>query len=511
MRSAPVAADSPSADSLSDSPTKSSDESSSDRSAESGSSLLSNTRVLVIGRLIGAGLAWFGTVLIVRSLTKAEFGEFSFVFALLGLVSLVSDLGLGRIALAGVMDEDSDRGRFAANYIMLRTCLGVLAVALALAYVVISDQSSNIRWATLIGCFVVLISTPTGAYEVAYQAHDNWTPVAIASIIAQLSATALVVAFVFSGGTMIWFVVPAVLREAVELALKWRGAHRLVPFRYELDFSLWWPMLKEAVPLSIGTLVAIAYYRIDSLMLQEFIGPEAVATYAVGYKFADLLHIVPYAVTASLLASMVRHWPDEISAFRTVTQQSAQLLMMIAGFCITGFAVFGNAAIEMLYSSNYVEGANAARALVLSEGFIFFGLLAFTGLVATGRHMVYPFITIAGLVFNIVLNILVIPRWSFNGAAATTVVTEGLVTLLLWHQLLRIPGLRPLGFLNIGPIFVASIISGGAGWAAWQIIPWIPAAVVTALVFVGVLTVSGVGGDRGLRGLVGESLTGSPS
>lgn len=473
------------------------------------SSLFSNTRVLVAGRFISAVFAFGGTWLIIRTLSKEEFGHYAFVFSLLAIVSIVADLGLGRIAVSGVVDEspEADRGRFAANYILLRTSLSLIASAIALGYVWITDQSSEVRLATLIGCFVVVIATPAGAYDVAYQAHDRMAPVARAGFISQILTTAFVVALVFAGGSWVWFVVPAVFREVVELSLKVGEAHRLVPFRYQLDLKLWWPMLAEAVPLSIGTALAMVYYRVDSLMLEAIQGPEAVGTYSVMYKFADLLHIVPWALTTSLLASLVRAWPEKPEVFQTLVRQSGQLLMLLSGLVISGFIVFGPAAIDFLYGDEYMEGVNVARVLVTSTGFTFFTLLAFTGLVAAGRHAVYPFITLAGLVVNVVLNLIIIPRWSFDGAGATTLVTEAVVATLLWMQLLRIPGIRPLGTLNVFPIALAGVVGGAAGWGAMQLIPWPIATLVTTGVFVGVATLAGVGGERGIKGLVGEALT----
>lgn len=473
-----------------------------------GSSVLDNSRLLVGSRLVSSVLAWAGTVLIVRALTKEEFGQFSFVFALLALVSIVGDLGLGRIAVGGVMDTSPghDRGKFAANYIMLRTSLGVISCSLAMAYVLLTDQSSMVRWATLVGIGVVMLATPASAYDVAYQAHDRMAMVAIGGIVGTLVQTALVVALVFAGGNVVWFIVPAVFRELAELATKWREAHRLVEFRYDLDIALWWPMLKEAVPLSIGTAVAFVYYKIDQLMLERMVGDEAVATYAVQYKFADLMHIIPWALTTSMLASMVRFWPDDSPGLRRVTRETGQLLLMVGALLITGFVVFAERAVGLLYTDAYVEGANAGRMLMASEGLIFFSMLAFTALVATGRHAIYPVITIAGLIFNVVLNLVVIPEWSYEGAAFTTLLTEVIVGGLLWWQLLRIPGMRPLGFLHAGPILLASVVAGLVGWGSLGIVHWILGCVITAAVFIGILAAIGVDGQRGLRPLIGPAL-----
>ena len=62
-------------------------------------SLLSGASVLVAGRYAVAALAWIGTVIIVRQLTVEEFGEYSVIFSLLGIVGFIADLRISRIVL----------------------------------------------------------------------------------------------------------------------------------------------------------------------------------------------------------------------------------------------------------------------------------------------------------------------------------------------------------------------------------------------------------------------------
>ena len=102
-----------------------------------GAGLVGNASALLIGRLVVAAFGWAGTILIVRSLGAEAFGQFAFVFSLLGMMSIVSDLGLGRVAISGVLDPDRDRAEFAGTYVVLRTLLGVVAYALAVGFVVV--------------------------------------------------------------------------------------------------------------------------------------------------------------------------------------------------------------------------------------------------------------------------------------------------------------------------------------------------------------------------------------
>ena len=61
--------------------------------------LVWNAGALLGSRLVRAGLGWAGTVIIVRSLSVDEFGRFTLVFTVLGLMALVTDLGIGRLAV----------------------------------------------------------------------------------------------------------------------------------------------------------------------------------------------------------------------------------------------------------------------------------------------------------------------------------------------------------------------------------------------------------------------------
>ncbi len=77
-------------------------------------------------------------------------------------------------------------------------------------------------------------------------------------------------------------------------------------------------------------------------------------------------------------------------------------------------------------------------------------------LVAAGKNRWYPAITLAGLVVNVGLNLVFIPRFSYEGAAASTLLAEVVITSLRWRLLLRIPGLRPIGMGFLGPFPSAS-------------------------------------------------------
>jgi O-antigen/teichoic acid export membrane protein len=211
---------------------------------------------MVGARYVVAALGWAGTVLIVRHLSVEQWGAFSFVFSLLGLLAVFTELGLGRVAIKGLVDGERDRATFAGTLVVLRGLLGLLAYLAALAFVVLADYPGEVVRATAVAGLVVVLATPSHAVEGVFQAHLQMGTVAVGNVLGQLAQIALVVALVSAGGSVVLFTVPAVACEVVILAWKVRRVRRLQPVRLNVDLATWWALLKEAAPLAAGVVLA---------------------------------------------------------------------------------------------------------------------------------------------------------------------------------------------------------------------------------------------------------------
>ncbi len=470
----------------------------SDAASTSPTRLGVNTRALIAGRVLVAAAGWAGSVLVARHLGDAAWGQFSLVFAILGLLSIVTDLGVGRIAVAGLLDPEQDAARFAGTYIVLRTVLGIIGYGVALLVVVLLGHESIIVTATAVAGLVVLISTPSHAYDIAFQVKDRLVPLAVAGSLSQLAQLALTIALVLRGASLVWLTVPFVVKEVLVLAWKVPAAHRMVDFRYGIDIGIWRRLLGEAVPLTAGAAFVTLYYRIDSVMLGSLDTDVAVGRYAVAYKFVDLMHFVPSALGIAILAPLAATWKTDPDRFATSLDSGLRLLAVAAGGSLVGFWLHADDIIELLYGPSFAVAGDATRLVVTAEAFGFFSAAAITALVAAGRHRVYPLITLTGLVVNVATNSVLIPRSSFEGAAVATVVTEVLVAGLLWTQFRRIHRVASAGRLAVavGAGMAAGLAVGlVVGLAA----PWYVAASLAGVTYLVVVELDGALGEHGWR------------
>ncbi|MDO9454930.1 oligosaccharide flippase family protein [Nocardioides sp.] len=468
-------------------------------------SVLVNTGWLIGSRLAQAVLGWGGTLLIARTMSLEEFGRFTTIFTVLGLMVIVTDMGIGRIAVRGMLGEDdtlpgaaTDPVHFAGAYIGLRSLLGVVGYVLVLLVVTFLGYPMEVVGATAVAGIVIVLSTPSSALDVVFQARLQMGIVSAAGVAGLVAQFALTAAIAAAGGSLLLFIIPAVLCQVVVLSWKIPAARRLLPIRLIVDWTLWKRLLREALPLTLGIGLATVYYRVDALMLSKLDGFDAVGVYGVSYKFVDLLQFAATAVTVPLLTVLVQSWPGDPSAFRAAGRRAAMLLGVLGGLAIVGLVGFATPLTTSLYGAGYAVGDDATRLLVVATTLALFGSLAMTCLVAVGRNRGYPLVMLTGLVLNVGANLVLIPRYSYHGAAAATLASEVVVLALLLTLLLRHGELRPLGLGRLVVMPLAIGVGLGVGYAGDLVLPWVLAAGLAAAAFVAVAVLGGLTRAAGL-------------
>jgi len=431
-----------------------------------------------------AAFGWAGTTLIVRSLSAENWGRFSFVFSLLALTSVLTDLGVGRIALAEVLPGKPDRARAAGTYLIVRTVLGVVGYCGVVLFVILGGYDRAIVQATVIGGTILVFNTVIGALNIAFQAAERMDHVAISSVVAQLGQLGLVVALAVRGDSLLWFVIAAVLKDV--FLLPWRAwrARDFLEIQWSLDPELAKRMMREALPLSVGLILQTAVWRVDTIMLSKLATLADVGSYGVAYKFADLSHALPMAMSAALLAPLVRAWNEDLDTFRQIFARAGQILMIAAGFAIVQMGLFASDIVRFFFTDVYADAASASQLLVLAEAAAFPTALAFTTLIAAGRLVAYPVVAALGLALNLALNFQLIPDYGYAGAAIATLVTEVAIAGAILAVTRRLPTLAGVVGFKVHRVVLVSAAAFACGLVLdWGGTPWPVSMAIVAAVF----------------------------
>ncbi|GAA1461155.1 oligosaccharide flippase family protein [Williamsia maris] len=446
------------------------------------------TMAMLASRVVIAALGWVGSVIIARTLSPEGWGHYSFVFALLGLMAIFTDLGVGRAVLARLISDDKDDVALTASaFIALRVVLGLVGYIVSVAYVVILQYPGEVIRATAVAGLVVVVATPGHALTVLFQSRHRLVLTAVAESLGQAIQLAVTIAAVLMAPYLLIFVLAPVLNELIALTMKAVGIARassgLRPAR-RIEFDRWRSMLRDAAPLAIGFALTVALLKIDVLMLSLLDTFDAVGMYSIGYKFSDIIDTFALAAAGPVSTLLVAAWPDQHDVFRRRTRSAALLFALAGALAVAAFWPSAEQIIELLYGERFVPAAAASRLLVVGAALMSLIVLGIYLLAAAGKQRHYPLVAVGGLVLNVVANVILIPRMSYDGAAIATVVTLAAVAVVLWVVVARVMPIRAL--LPLGPmtvLVIATVVVCVVGTQIVGVVPWpvVSAAAVLAI------------------------------
>ena len=193
------------------------------------------------------------------------------------------------------------------------------------------------------------------------------------------------------------------------------------------------PVVKKSFPFALLIVLMTLYTRIDALLLLHLSvdqGQQEAAYYAQAYRLIDALYMFAMIFAGLLFpmfAKMLKENPQAIGAL--VSQASKLLLGSSLAFIVFSLSR-GGILMEQIYYSTSVE----SNTILFLLSIAFFGmasnLIYGSLLTANGSLKVLNIISFIGLLVNISLNLIFIPK-VLNGGAVITAGVAALTQILV--------------------------------------------------------------------------------
>jgi O-antigen/teichoic acid export membrane protein len=222
-------------------------------------------------------------------------------------------------------------------------------------------------------------------------------------------------------------------------------------------------MARLGWPLFLATTLGIVYFKIDIAMLTEMVGEAATGIYFLGHRPLDYMLFLPNIFATAFFPAMARYG----SASEDVSRLGERALryLLSAMLPLTLLIIFVAEPIIHWFEgrsggdTDFADSIVVLRIVMLGVAFQSANYVFNRLLIAAGRERVFVAIATVPLLANVSLNLLLIPRWTYYGAALTSVVS--LVLSCVMHLVfLRNTDLRvPLTRAVAGPT-----VALAAGW-----------------------------------------------
>jgi O-antigen/teichoic acid export membrane protein len=190
-----------------------------------------------------------------------------------------------------------------------------------------------------------------------------------------------------------------------------------------LDFSLLLKTLKISIPLGIIVLVNLLYDRIDVLLISNILGFSDTGKYNVAY---GLLKASTLSFSFILIEGFSRasYLSSKINAVKLFLKKYLKIIFLISFLSALILFFLPDFLVIFFYSQKYASSGDLLK--LLSFAVVPLALNNLTGITlnALGKFNFVLIATLAGLVINVVLNIILIPKIGLQAACYATISTE---------------------------------------------------------------------------------------
>ncbi len=392
-----------------------------------------HTIIQFVGKIIGTvfGLVTIG--LITRYLGTTSYGYYTTIFGFIHFFGILVDFGLtittAQMLGTGRWQQDELFG----NILSLRVVSSFLVLALgsliALVFPYPGFVKAGIALMAVSFFFIGLVQIFLGYY----QKHLQMQYVSAAEVGGRLFLLLAVFFAIFFDLGLFGILIAITLSNLFQLLMLSIPAKKFGRIYFSWNTNILRDIWDKTWPIALTIAFNLLYLRTDIILLSLFRSPEEVGIYGASYKVVDVLSTIPFMISGLLLPLLAEFWKkQDPQKFKELIQHGFDALSLIALPLVVGTYFVAHDVMALVAGESFRVSGDILRLLIVAIAFIFLNSIFAHAIVALNKQKAsIPAYGITALL-GILGYIIFIPLYGGIGAAVVTIVTEGIIALLIY-------------------------------------------------------------------------------
>jgi polysaccharide transporter, PST family len=392
--------------------------------------IIGNMGWLFVDKFLRMGAGLFVGAWIARYLGPDQFGLLSFSFAFAALFGAFATLGLDGIVVRELVKNAERQNELMGSAFVLKLVGGAITVSTCfLAILLMHGREGLMLW--LVGLSAAaFIFQSVNVIDFYFQARVQSRNTVIAANGAFILITLVKIFLVLTAAPLIafaWAALGEAALTAAFLVVAYRvNHHSMRGWRY--DGLVARELLRDSWPLLLSSLAALLYLRLDVVMLQQMVGDREVGIYAAATRISEVWYFLPMVVTASVSPSIIKCYGTDPDLYRSRLQRLYFYMTWMAIALSLPISLTSGWIVRLLYGVQFKQAGPVLAVHLWASVAVFLGVASSQYLLIEQLQKISFYRTLIGLICNIVLNLVLIPRFGAMGAAIATVVSYSMAT-----------------------------------------------------------------------------------
>jgi len=428
--------------------------------------VIKNIFSLISAQVITRFISIIFVAFLARYLGVEDFGRYTTILAFAAMAEIFVRIGIMKIMERDVAQDKSKASLYfsTATYVLLITSIvgwsGMILVSVLLGY-----SSVMIKLIALIGLTLMFqgIQGTAGSILRAFERMEILSAILVFTAAAKCAVGIILLRMGYGLITMIWLIVAF---HVFSTALYIIALHKkFIRLSWAFDSHLTRSLVKEGSLIFVMNALTILGGKVDIIILSKMKGALAVGIFGVAKRTIEYLRIFREGTTGAIFPRMSAIQSSSPKSLGDIFGKAIGFFILIYFPIAVFLSFFSREIIRVVFGDGYIPASTAL--VIMSWGLLInvLGGPAAMIVIITKKKLAQfvPFVLFL-TVFQILMNFLFIPKYSYVGASIAFLITSViglLIRLLFVHSLLeKKPNLleivyRPaIASLLMGVVFV---------------------------------------------------------
>ena len=369
-------------------------------------------------------ITFLATAYIARNLGPTNYGQLSYAISFVALFGFLASLGIDAILQRDLIKYPEKRNEYLGSAIGIRVISSLLTIVICTTTAIsLSAKDVSLLLIFIISLSPLLSSFQLLSYEFIAESKSKYPSILTLIVVTILNILKIVVIFLNGGVIYLALVVLAepILYSLGYLYIKNKTYRDIKMLRFDKKISL--SILKDSYPLILSTAFYAVSMRIDQVMLKNFLGAESVGLYDAAVRLSEVSYFIPQIMITSFLPSIINTRNTSTEIYNKRMKKLLIGLFSISILIALATTLLSKQLILVIFGSGFIGALPVLCIYVWSNIGATLNSFGQQVLISENKVKSISIMTFSGMIINVILNIILIPKYGMVGAAIATLIS----------------------------------------------------------------------------------------
>ncbi len=376
-------------------------------------------------------MSFFVGTLVARYLGPERYGILNYVLSFVAIFAFLASFGIDNILVRDLIKFKDKRNEVLNTAFSLKFIASIFVVFILIIFSILIKNDAYTTLLILIYSSQLLFSSLNVA-DYHFQSIVKYKYASIAQFVSTIAVTILKLFFVYKGLGTGWFVFALVFEAAISslilLSFFFREGQSL---KFSLNKDLAKKMIADSWPFILSSAFYLIYSKIDQVMIGKMIDVTSLGIYAAGVKIAEIWYFIPAIISGVMLPAIINAKIKDNTLYK---DRLKKLFFLIIGmsFAIAFFEfIFAKYLILFLFGKAYMGSIIILQIYTWAGVIVSTVMVAQQYLIAENKTKTILISSFVGAFINVILNIILIPKFGIIGSAWATIISYLTVPIII--------------------------------------------------------------------------------